>query len=192
MNSIANNFLADMDGPAPTVELTEFGDFTCGQCRRSRSLLTSVLSAFDGRVRYTYRHFPNDRFEASKMAALAAEAARRQDQFWPMHQALFTMPTVTRTTLSVLAISLGLQYHQFLTDLNDEDLHHRIEADRREGHQLGVLTTPTLFVGGQRFYGKMTLSRLAPLIQSHLSRHTQPVLSKVDVVRGMIYWGRGE
>ena len=192
MNSIANNFLADMGGPAPAVELTEFGDFTCGQCRQSRSLLTSVLSAFDGQVRYSYRHFPKDRCDASRMAAVAVEAARRQDQFWPMYQALFTLPTITRTTLSVLASSLGLQYHQFLTDLDDEDLHHRIEADRREGHQLGVLATPTLFVDGHRFYGKMTLSRLAPLIQSHLSRHVQPVLSKVDVAKGVIYWGRGE
>ena len=192
MNSIATNFLADMGGAEPTVELVEFGDFTCGQCRRSRTLLMSVLSAFDGRARYTYRHFPNDRCEASGMAALAAEAARRQEQFWPMYQALFTLPTITRTTLSVLAIRLGLQYHQFLTDLDDEDLHDRIEADRREGHQLGVMTTPTFFIDGQRFYGKMTLSRLAPIIDSHLSLYARPVLSKVDVVKGMIYWGRGE
>ena len=181
-----------MGGPAPTVELIEFGDFTCGQCRRSRALLTSVLSTFDGRVRYTYRHFPNDRCEAAVMAALAAEAARRQEQFWPMYQALFTLPAITRTTLSVLAIRLGLQYQQFLTDLDDEGLYHRIEADRQDGLQLGVMTTPALFVDGHRFYGKMTLSRLTPLIQSHLSRQVQPVLSKVDVTRGVIYWGRGE
>ncbi|GAB4014435.1 DsbA family protein [Spirosoma koreense] len=181
-----------MGGPVPTVELTEFGDFTGRQCRQSRTLLNSVLSTFDGRVRYTYRYFPNDQCEASGMAALAAEAARRQEQFWPMYQALFTLPTISRTTLSVLAIKLGLQYHQFLTDLDDKALHHRIEADRQEGLRLGVLTTPALFVDGHRFYGKMTLSRLAPLIQYHLSRHTQPVLSKVDVARGMIYWGRGE
>lgn len=181
-----------MGDPSPTVELTEFGDFTCNQCRRSRTLLTSVVSAFDGRVRYTYRHFPNEQCEAARMAAMAAEAARRQQEFWPMYQALFTLPTITRTTLSMLAIHLGLQYHQFLTDLDDEDLHLRIEADRQEGQQLGVLTTPTLFIDGQRFYGKMTLSRLAPLIHSHLNRHAQPVLSKVDVARGMIYWGRGD
>ena len=103
-----------------------------------------------------------------------------------------TLPTITRTTLSLLAISLGLQYRQFLNDLGDKELHHRIEADRREGHQLGVRTTPTFFVGGQRFYGKLTHSRLAPIIHSHLSRNAQPILSKVDVSNGVIYWGRGE
>ena len=181
-----------MGYPTPTVELTEFGDFTCARCRQSRALLTSILTSFDGRVRYTYHHFPADRCEASRMAAEAAEAARRQGQFWPMYQALFSLPTITRTTLSMLAISLGLQYRQFLNDLGDKELHHRIEADRREGHQLGVMTTPTFFVGGQRFYGKLTHSRLAPIIHSHLSRYAQSVLSKVDVSNGVIYWGRGE
>ena len=192
MNSIATNFLADMNGPTPAVELTEFGDFTCAQCRRSRPLFDSILTAFDGRVRYTYRHFPADRCEASRMAAVAAEAARRQGKFWPVYHALFTQPTITRTTLSMLAISLGLQYDQFLNDLGDEELHHRIEADLHEGHQLGVMTTPTLFINGERFYGKLTQSRLAPIIHSHLSRCAQPVLSKVDVSNGVIYWGRGE
>ena len=192
MDSIVNNFLADRGGPTPTVELTEFGDFTCAQCRRSRASLASILTEFDGRVRYTYRHFPANQCEASVMAAVASEAARRQGQFWLMYQALFTQPTITRLSLSTLGITLGLQYHQFLNDLDDEELHYRIEADRREGQQLGVMTTPTFFVGGQRFYGKLTHSRLAPIIHSHLNRWDQPVLSKVDVSTGLIYWGRGE
>ena len=188
----SNNFPADMGGPTDTVELTEFGDFTCTQCRQNRALLTSVLSTFNGQVRYNYRHFPNDQREASKMAAVAAEAARRQGQFWPMYQALFTQPTINRTTLSMLAIHLGLQYPQFLIDMEDEALYNRVEADQREGDWLGVTNTPTLFVNGQRFHGKLTLSRLSPIIQSHLNRYTQHVLSKVDIANGMIYWGRGE
>ncbi|QHW01534.1 thioredoxin domain-containing protein [Spirosoma endbachense] len=192
MNSITTNSFADRGGPTPTVELTEFGDFTGAQCRRSRPLLASILKAFDGRVRYSYRHFPNDQSEASKMAALAAEAARRQGQFWLMYQALFTQPTINRSSLSTLAISLGLHYHQFLNDLDDEELYHRIDADRREGQQLGVMTTPTFFVNGQRFYGKLTQARLAPIVHAQVSQYAQPVLSKVDVANGMIYWGRGE
>ncbi|WP_338877403.1 thioredoxin domain-containing protein (plasmid) [Spirosoma sp. SC4-14] len=192
MDSITNNFLADMGHPTPTVELTEYGDFTCAHCRRSRPLLASILTAFDGRVRYTYRHFPNERCEASVMAAVAAEAARRQGQFWSMYEALFAQPTITRSTVSILAIHLGLHYHQFLADLDGEELHHRIEADRCEGQQLGVMTTPTFFVGGQRFYGKLTQSRLAPIVHAQVSQYAQPVLSKVDIANGMIYWGRGE
>lgn len=192
MDSITNNFLADRGWPTPTVELTEFGDFTSAQCRRSRPLLASILRAFDGRVLYIYRHFPNDKSEVSKMAAIAAEAARRQGQFWLMYQALFTHPTINRSSLSTLAISLGLHYHQFINDLDDEELHHRIEADRCEGKQLGVMTTPTFFVGGQRFYGKLTQSRLAPIVHAQVSQYAQPVLSKVDIANGMIYWGRGE
>ena len=116
------------------------------------------------------------------MTAIAAEAARRQGQFWLMYQA------INRSSRSTLDISLGLHYHQFLADLDDEELHHRIEADRREGQQLGVMTTPTFFVDRQRFYGKLTQSYLAPIIHAQVSQYAQPVLSKMDIANGMIYW----
>lgn len=90
------------------VELMEFGDFTCTRCRQSRELIHTVLRQFEGQLTYTYRHFPARRNEAAILASLAGEAARRQGQFWPMYQALFTQPTINRTTVSMLAIHPGL------------------------------------------------------------------------------------
>ncbi len=192
MHSLPNKFPADTSPLLDTVELMEFGDFACPRCRRNRDLFHTVLTAFEGQISYTYRHFPNDQSEMSRLAALAAEAARRQGNFWPMAQALFTQPTITRTTVSIVAIYLGMNYSHFLDDLGDEHLWQRIEADRREGYRLGVTTTPTLFIGGQQFHGKLTQSRLIPIIRSHLNRCTQPVLSKVDPANGTVYWGLGD
>ncbi|GAB3768572.1 hypothetical protein GCM10028818_03230 [Spirosoma horti] len=73
-----------------------------------------------------------------------------------------------------------------------EPLRLRIEADQQEGHRLGVTKTPTLFVGGQQFHGKLTQSRLLSIIGSHLSHSKRPILSKVDAASGTIYWGKGE
>jgi protein-disulfide isomerase len=191
MNLPSNKYPAGMDGWVGVVELTEFGDFTCAHSRQHRALLTTILETFGGRIRYTYRHFPNPRNEAAMLAAVAAEAARRQDYFWPMCQALFTQPAISRTMLSLLSIQLGLNYNQFLNDLDDAQLWHHIEADRCEGYRLGVTTTPTLFIGGQRFHGKLTESRLTPIIHSHLDRVHQSILSRVDIANGIIYWGQG-
>ncbi len=177
---------------ADTIELIEFGDFTCSQCRGIRKLLDTIFNEFNGQLTYTFCHFPNHRNESATLAALAAEAARRQGCFWPMFQALFTQPTINRTTLSNLANCLGLNHSQFSKDIDDEQLRLCIEADQQEGHRLGVTKTPTLFVGGQQFHGKLTESRLSSIVRSHLNRSTRPILSKVDAASGTIYWGKGE
>ncbi|WP_020603193.1 DsbA family protein [Spirosoma spitsbergense] len=192
MNSLPNNFTNYTSPLADTIELMEFGDFTCSRCRGIRELLDTVFNAFPGQLTYTFYHFPNHRTEVSTLAALATESARRQGCFWPMFQALFTQLIINRTTLSILAIQLGMNYNQFIDDLDDEQLLLRIEDDQQEGHRLGVTKTPTFFVGGQQFHGKLTHSRLSSIIRSHMNRCTRPILSKVDTASGTIYWGKGE
>ncbi|WP_020604586.1 DsbA family protein [Spirosoma spitsbergense] len=192
MNSRSNHFFTNAGPLADTIELMEFGDFACSQCRSIRQHIITVFDAFNDRLTYTFYHFPNHLSESSVLAALAAEAARRQGCFWPMFQALFTQPTINRTTLSILAVYLGMNHNQFLDDLDDEHLQLRIETDQQEGHRLGVIKTPTLFVGGQQFHGKLTQSSLSSIIRSQLSRNRQPILSKVDSESGTIYWGKSE
>lgn len=192
MNSPPNNFLTRNTPPAETVELLEFGDFACSKCRGIRHLLDTIVNAFAGQLTYTFCHFPNQRSESSALAAQAAEAARRQGYFWPMVRALFGQTTINHTILSNLATSLGLNYNQFFDDLTNEQVQQRIEADQQEGYRLGVTKTPTLFVGGQQFHGKMTQSRLSSIIRSQLGRSNRPILTKVDLASGTIYWGQSE
>jgi protein-disulfide isomerase len=192
MHSLPNEFSTDIHSPGNAVELIEFVDFACTRCRSIRQLLHTVFDTFNGQLTYSFHYFPNRRSEASTLAALAAEAARRQGYFWPMFQALFTQPTINRTTLSILAIYLGMNYNQFIEDLEDDELRLCIEADQEESHRLGVTKTPTLFVGGQQFHGRLTPSRLIPIVRAHLSRSNRPILTKVDATSGTIYWGKGE
>ncbi|CAN5513025.1 hypothetical protein BH09BAC4_BH09BAC4_22950 [soil metagenome] len=192
MNSLPNNFLMPTSPQADAVELVEYGDFACSQCQRVRQLIDSILKAFAGRLTYTFCHFPNHRSDSSILASMAAEAARRQGFFWPMFRALFTQPTINHANLLILATYLGMNSNQFNADLADEQVRLHIDADQQEGYRLGVTKTPTLFVGGQQFHGKLTQSRLSSIIHTHLSRSPQPILTKVDLASGTIYWGQGE
>ncbi|MFD2935169.1 DsbA family protein [Spirosoma flavum] len=81
------NFTRTLD-PNP-LDLIEYGDFSCRRCQELQKVLTTVLPLFEGRIRYTFRHFPNPDHPQAFLLALTAEAARRQDQYWAMHQALF-------------------------------------------------------------------------------------------------------
>ena len=192
MRLLPNDFPVNPESTVDAVELVEYGDFTCPQCRQSREVLNTVLNTFKGQITYTFHYFPNYRSELSSLAALAAEAARRQGQFWSMYNALFIQSHINHTTLSRLAACLGLNHNQFENDLADEQLRHCIEADQREGYRLGVTKTPTLFVAGQQFYGKLTQSRLFPIICSQLAHNARHVLSTVDTHSGTIYWGKWE
>ncbi|WP_020604581.1 DsbA family protein [Spirosoma spitsbergense] len=186
------DLLANTDLPSGTVELVEFGDFGCLRCRQSRDVLSGILRTFDGLVTYTYRYFPARQNELSMLTAVAAEAARRQGYFWPMYNAIFKQPVISQSILSILALYVGLDYEQFHQDIQDEELRHYVETDRHEGHRLGVVTTPTFFINGQQFHGKLTHSRLAPILHRHVDCLSQPVLSKVDPATGAVNWGRGD
>lgn len=186
MNSLTSKHSTHSRSLPDTIELMEFGDLTCSRCRGIRQLLDTVFKAFACQLTYTFCHFPNPRNESSVLAALAAEAARRQEYFWPMFRALFNQSNINHTTLSSLANSFGMNYDQFINDLTDEQVRLRIETDQQEGYRLGVIQTPTLFVGGQQFHGKFTQSRLNSIVRSQLNCRTRPILSKVDAVSGTI------
>ncbi|WP_040006238.1 DsbA family protein [Fibrisoma limi] len=170
------------------IELIEYGDFMCPRCRNTRQLLLTLLKIFSGQIQYTYRHFPNPSNSESWLAAVAAEAAGMQGQFDPMYQALFTQRSLQTGGLSELAFRLGLDVKRFLADLQDEQVYHSIEADRRAGYQLGIQTTPTLVIEGQRFYGSLTLARLSPFIRHHIRRKSSSIFNIIDPKTGLVRW----
>ncbi|GAB3220432.1 DsbA family protein [Spirosoma arcticum] len=192
MNLLPNDIPVNPGSTVDAVDLVEYVDFTCPRCRQSREVVNTVLNTFKGQITYTFHYFPKYRSELSLLAALATEAARRQGQFWPMYHALFKQSPVNQAALSTLATCLGLNHNRFVNDLADEQIRHCIEADQQEGYRLGVTKTPALFVAGQQFHGKLTQSRLFPIIRSHLAQYARHVLSTVDLHSGTIYWGKGE
>lgn len=136
---------------------------------------------FGGEVYYTFRHFPNLSQPQALLMALAAEAARRQDQYWAMHELLFTHTTpVSLNSIVSLATGLGLDAELFLNDMRDEGLTQRIWRDMEQGRLMGIVSTPTLFLGTHRLHGKLTQARLVPLIRHYVCRSSGKVSSAVN------------
>jgi protein-disulfide isomerase len=192
MNPTQNTAFPIINSCSESVELLEFGDFTCPRSRSIRKLIDTVLSLFTNQISYSYYHFPIRQGDQSLLAAVAAEAARRQGKFVPMSQGLFSLTSITCTTLSTLALRIGLDQQQFFDDLLDDQLYDLIKVDWKAGVCLGVNATPTVFVGGQQFHGKLTVARLVPIIRSHLQPDGKPALSSVDKNQGIIYWSNNE
>ena len=154
-------------GPADApVTIVEYGDFECPYCGRAEPAVREVL-ADAGDVRYVWRHLPlTDVHPNAQRAAEAAEAAARQDAFWPMHDLLLAHQDALRPRdLVRYAGQLGLDVERFTDDLRHHAGAGRI-ADDVEGADLSAVSgTPTFFVNGRRHRG-------AP--QSHFREHCDP------------------
>lgn len=84
-------------GNAPTkgtagapVTLLEYSDFQCPFCARAFPTTQKILSEYDGKVLFAYKHFPLTSIHPhAQKAAEASECARDQDKFWEFHDKLF-------------------------------------------------------------------------------------------------------
>lgn len=179
MAELLKNVRHSKGDPAAPLTIVEFADFECPSCRRAYE---SVLSGLDEKkARLVFRHFPLPDHETALPAALAVEAASRQNKFWPMYEALFdpAAPALTDAFLVETARKIGLDIARFDKDRIDPALEAVVEADQALAQKHGISSTPTFFVqnksGVSRAVGgdelKTLLARLsAPAATSTASR----------------------
>jgi protein-disulfide isomerase len=143
------------------VTVVEYGDYECPYCAAAAPVLQQLVEESGGRVRLVFRNFPlADRHPYALTAALAAEAAGAQGAFWPMHDQLFTkQDRLTDPALRAYAEHLGLDGDRVVGEPAQE-FGDRVESDFAEGLAAGVEGTPTLFVDGVRYTGRMELDAL--------------------------------
>src|SRR5277367_5559350 len=71
------------------VTLVEYGDFECPSCKVAATTPKLLLERFPNRIRFVFRHFPQQEAHPhALLAAEASEAAGAQGKFWRMHDVL--------------------------------------------------------------------------------------------------------
>ncbi len=106
-----------------------------------------------------FRHFPvRSSHPRAHAAACAAEAAALQGAFWAMHDALFAdQGRLEDPHLWARAERLGLDVERFDADRRSEAVVARVGEHFRGGVRAGVVTTPTMFLGGEVRAGRAAL-----------------------------------
>jgi protein-disulfide isomerase len=139
-----------LGSPEAPVTLLEFSDFTCPYCQLVRPVLESFVEARKGRVKLVFKPFPIETHPGALELAQAAEWARDQNLFWPMHDALFSSPgSHTPEELSSLAREVGGDPKSLLAALADGRYLPRIRASQAEARAAGIKGTPTVFLNGR-------------------------------------------
>ena len=145
--STADHTIGPLHAP---VTVVEYGDFECPNCKQAAPAVKLLLDRFAGRVRFVYRHFPLEEVHPHALhAAEAAEAAGRQDRFWPMHDLLFdNQAHLKLPQLHTYAERLQLDMALYTAEMNDHIYLQRVREHMQSGHESGVRSTPAFFVNG--------------------------------------------
>lgn len=153
------------DAPFTVVE---YLDFECPFCARSTGMWRDLKEHFGDRIRYVVRNLPlEDVHPRSFDAALVAEAAARQGQFWPMHDLLFANQSrLDPEHLREYAEELDLDMERFDRDVASDEVRDRVLADMDSARASGALGTPTFFLDGLRHLGPHDARTLIATLES--------------------------
>jgi protein-disulfide isomerase len=145
-----------IEGPSDAqATLVEYGDYECPFCGQAYPIIKAVQRHLGRRLRFVFRNFPLTEMHPHALkAAMAAEAAGAQGQFWPMHDLLYEhQDALDERSLARYAESLHLDVERFRSELRAETHAPRVHEDFMSGVRSGVNGTPTMFVNGIRHDG---------------------------------------
>jgi protein-disulfide isomerase len=161
------------------VTVVEFADFQCPACAAFHPEMKKILSDYNGKIYFVYRHFPLPMHKNARGAAQAAEAAAAQGKFWPMYDQLFEKQSewseVANPTdlFASYAKNVKLDEEKFKKAVEESNGTATIQKGIDDGNKAGVNSTPTLFVNGKKVEGANSIADLATQVRSAIDTQLQ-------------------
>jgi len=152
------------------VKIVEFGDFQCPACMSARENFETVQKNNGDKVQLIFRHFPLPQHKNGLKSSLAAEAAGKQNKFWPMYDLLYINQTQWEQlddptdTYVNYAKQLDLNTDQFKKDMADSATKKAVTDDSNYGQALGVNETPTFYVNKVQYTGGRSVADWQKLV----------------------------
>lgn len=153
------------------VILVEYSDLQCPACRAYFPIVKEVLKARENDVFFVYRHYPLSIHKHANAAAYAAEAAGKQDKFWQMHDLLFENQDEwaeakdSQKLFEAYAEELKLNLKKFRADMRSKEIKKGVDADIASGNKVGVGSTPTFFLNGEKLRNPRSPQEFIDLIE---------------------------
>lgn len=150
-----SHYLSDAGPDAPV--LVEFLDLECEACAAAYPVVEQIRQEYQGRLSVVARYFPLPGHANAENAAVAVEAAAGQGAFESMYQRMYDTQAQwgeqqeSRADLfRAFADELGLDLAAYDAAVADPATLARVGRDLADGQALGVQSTPTFFLDGQR------------------------------------------
>lgn len=162
--------------PAAPVTIQTWEDFLCPACQQWTSeIKPQVMEDFvnEGLVKIEYNYLPLAQHDpGATMGALSAECAADQGAFWPYHDTLFAvgasqgMGGFTLEKLVGYAEDLNLNSSEFTQCVTTQKYEDLITNSRVQAAELGVNSTPSVFVNGQRLTNPFDYNELTAAVEA--------------------------
>lgn len=165
--------LRHTQGEGP-LTLIEFSDMTCQFCKRYHETVSELMVKYNGKVAYSFKHFPLESAEAGRRAALAAECADDQGGFFTYVEDVFAsdIPDVeTDAKLIALAEKNDLDPREIEECMLNQTYEDRLSNDTRQALATGATGAPwSILVDSEgkivmRFKGAIGKKRLNEAIE---------------------------
>jgi protein-disulfide isomerase len=146
----------DQGEPGSGVTVVEFLDFECEACGAMYPVVEDARERYAGDITFAIRYFPLPGHFNSTNAAIAAEAAARQDKLEQMYTRLFEtqhewgeLQESRAPLFRQYADELGLDMSQYDADVADPAVAARVKKDFDAAMDLGLTSTPSFFVNDE-------------------------------------------
>lgn len=152
------------------VSLVMFGDYESESCARAHEVVKQLLSTYDGRLKFNFRHFPLTQIhQKAHKAAEASILVSQFGKFWEMHDLLFqNRRNLGSISMRDYAIEAGVKDKNFLPKLTDSVFGWTVRNDLMEGLSRGVREVPAIFINGDCYTGPCTFQGIASVIENCL------------------------
>ena len=150
----------------PKLEITEFTDYQCFQCKKMHFFLRQLIAKHPDKIRLIHRHFPMDHkfnpivkqpfYVGSGEMALLAIYATAKDKFWPMNDILFEIAG-KRENINVkeLATKVGIDFMELAQAIDDQTTRLQLKHDIWQGLKLKIDGTPAYVINHKVYLGQI-------------------------------------
>jgi protein-disulfide isomerase len=160
-------FLGPVDAP---VTIVQFAEIQCPYCGKAKEIIDQVMEKYPNQIKMVHRDFPLSFHDRAIPAAVAANCAGEQGQYWPMYEVLMSnQRALTETDLSGYATQLGVDMDQWNTCRKDPAQEKEVQADFEDGTRAGVQGTPAFFINGIFLNGAVPLEKFTAIIDAELA-----------------------
>lgn len=153
------------------VTIIEFSEYQCPFCGRVTPTLKQLQEKYGDKIRIVFKDFPLPNHLQAPKAAEAAHCAGDQGKYWELHDRLFAnQQQIQVADLKKHAAAVGLDQAKFDQCLDTGTYTKIVQEDVDLGSQMGVQSTPTLYVNGRVVTGAQPINVFEAIIDEELAR----------------------
>jgi protein-disulfide isomerase len=155
----------DLDLRQGQVPIASFSDYYCPYCRIQTKRLAALVNANGDDVAVAWHELPL-LGEASKIAAMAALAAKRQGAYVAFHDRLMKTPFVASPEyLSLLAKDLNVDEARLLSDMQSPEIALELQDSAALSRVFAFVGTPALVIGRTVVQGQVSDNIIGQIIK---------------------------